>query len=103
MAGLLTRGLALPRTFPGHAAQWRFPGLLAAYSCGGSRGIGLVARTVFPFHPVLCGPGTITATVTQRRVQVNDRLRGGGTGPHWTPRRMCPKLRPDHPRPRGLP
>ena len=40
-----------PRTFPSQQAQWCSPGLLAAHSCGGSHGIRLKARTVFPFQP----------------------------------------------------
>ncbi len=31
--------------------QWLIAPSLAAYSCGGSRGLGRIARTAFPFHP----------------------------------------------------
>ena len=38
LAGLLTCGSSLGRTFPGLPPQWHMPTSLAAYSCGGSRG-----------------------------------------------------------------
>ena len=40
MAGLLTCGSLLPRTFPDVLIQWFMSGSLSAYSCGGSHGIG---------------------------------------------------------------
>ena len=42
-------------------------GSLTAYSCGGSHGIGFLARTVFPFDPlrVITRVGTITSVILQ--------------------------------------
>ncbi len=40
------RVAALPRSFPAHQGQWLIPGLLTAYSCGGSNGFG--ASTALP-------------------------------------------------------
>ena len=40
LAGLLARESSLRPAFPGALSQWRVQPLLAAYSCGGSRGFG---------------------------------------------------------------
>jgi len=59
MAGLLTCGSMLLRTFPG-ISQWHMSKPLTAYSCGGSRGIGLspAPRSLFSRPRKV---GTITA------------------------------------------
>lgn len=44
-------GHGFQNRLPGRVAQWLIGLKLAAYSCGGSRGIGREARTAFPFDP----------------------------------------------------
>ncbi len=45
---------------------------LAAYSCGGSQGIGDMRRTLFPFHPPMRG-GTIGGHLNVMRRQKTAR------------------------------
>jgi hypothetical protein len=56
MAGLLARGSLHVPAFPAHRPV-ACRSVLAAYSCGGSRGFGASRLTMFPFHPDPCGPG----------------------------------------------
>src|SRR5665648_265414 len=48
-------GRRLPSAFPEQMLQWPYGGVLAAYSCGGSRGIGKIPHRVPFFSPTECG------------------------------------------------
>src|SRR6266849_10181549 len=67
MAGLLARGSPPCTAFPASASGF-LGARLAAYSCGGSHGVGPEARTVFPFNPQR---GTIAITICAEITPVN--------------------------------
>src|SRR5260370_9031285 len=67
MAGLLARGSPPCTAFRASASGF-LGARLAAYSCGGSHGVGPEARTVFPFNPQR---GTIAITICAEITPVN--------------------------------
>ncbi len=82
MAGLLTCGSTLARSFPGPSSlgrtQWSLSGSLTAYSCGGSHGFGQGRKRPAPyslFIPSACRrPGTIGAIERRWGDQVKDQI-----------------------------
>lgn len=68
MAGLLARGSQRHPAVPAFRPV-AFRIFLAAYSCGGSHGLGPLGRTMFPFHPGTFEPGNHrAATYCDRRI-----------------------------------